>query len=153
MKFSTEMVEEIAGYIREGNSHEDAAALAGIDQNTFYVWRRKHSEFAEAMKKAELECKRRNIAVIQAAAAGSKKHKREPIWTAAAWLLERKYHAEYAQRTKGEISGPGGGPIPTVALTVPELRPDLMKRLASMVIPEANGNGGSNGHTVAGAGV
>ena len=96
MKYSPEIIKEICRYIENGNSHKDAAALAGICEDTFYEWRNK-SEFAESLKKAELKCKMRNILLIQKAA--------QDTWTAAAWFLERRYFDEYGRKQKLEHSG------------------------------------------------
>ena len=40
-----------------------------------------------------------------------------------------------------EHTGQGGGPIITKELNLPNLTPDVLKKLAIIAIPEANGNG------------
>lgn len=92
MKYSKARITEICQYIEQGSNYEDAAALAGIGESTFYDWKKEKPEFVEALKKAELKCKQRNIQVIQKA---GKKN-----WTAAAWWLERKYPEQFAVRQK-----------------------------------------------------
>lgn len=139
MKYSRQIVEEIAKLVEEGNFKKDAAALAGISEDTFYSWMKK-PEFAERLKRAMLKAKRRMIMVIQRAALGDPNKKVPGIWTAAAWYLERVHHDEFGQRMKSEQSGPGGGPIITKQMNVPELPPEMMRKLASMSIPETNGN-------------
>ena len=91
MKYSKETTAEICQYIEAGNSNKDAAALVGITETTFYEWVKK-PEFSKSIKKAELRCKARNIAIIQKAASTT--------WQAAAWWLERKYANEYARIEK-----------------------------------------------------
>ena len=103
MKYSDEIVKEICKYIRAGNSHIDAAGLVDIDESTFYRWREKRASFASALKKAELECKARNIAIIQNAA--------QTTWQAAAWHLERKYSNEFALKQINELVGKDGQPL------------------------------------------
>ena len=108
MKYSQEITEEICKYLRAGNSQKDSAILSGITEETFYDWQRPesdqyHPEFSESLKKAELECKARNIALIQKAA--------EKSWQAAAWSLERKYNNEYALKQINELYGKDGEPI------------------------------------------
>lgn len=97
MKYSEEITQEICKYLRAGNSQHDSALLSGIAESTFYEWL-KEPEFSEGIKKAEYECKARNIAIIQKAA--------EKSWQAAAWYLERKYNAEFALKQINEIGGP-----------------------------------------------
>lgn len=103
MKYSNEITLEICKYLRAGNTQHDSAVLAGISEDTFYEWRKNKTEFSEAIKKAEKECKARNIAIIQRAA--------EKTWQAAAWWLERRYSSEYALKSINELTGKDGGPI------------------------------------------
>src|SRR2546421_10078481 len=106
MKYSPEIVEEICKAVREGSSQKDAAILAGIAEATFYEWKNTKPEFAKPLEKAELECKNRNIKIIQKAAITT--------WQAAAWLLERRYFSEYALKQQFEHSGKNGEAFPFV---------------------------------------
>jgi len=99
MKYSKEITEEICKYLRAGNSQKDSAVLAGIGESTYYEWM-DNPEFAEPIKKAEQECKSRNIAIIQKAA--------EKSWQAGAWWLERKYNSEFALKQINELTGKDG---------------------------------------------
>ena len=101
-KYSTEMTQEICKYLRAGNSQKDSAILAGISEDTFYTWMKK-AEFSEPIKKAEQECKARNIAFVQKAA--------EKTWQAAAWYLERRYHDEFALKSVMEHQGNNDKPL------------------------------------------
>lgn len=101
-KYNPDIVDEICKYLRAGNSQKDSALLAGISEDTFYEWMKK-SEFSEPIKKAEKECKARNIAIIQKAA--------EKSWQAAAWYLERKFKDEFSLRN--ELTGKDGKDLPT----------------------------------------
>jgi hypothetical protein len=79
---------------------------------------RRFLEFVEATEKAEGDMAQNALACIVRAA-------REPRhWTAAAWLLERRYPAEYGRRT--ELVGPGGGPLQVDATAAAE---ELLERL------------------------
>ena len=98
-KYNSEITDEICRYLRAGNSQKDSATLADISEETFYQWMKK-PEFAEPIKKAEQECKARNIAIIQRAA--------EKTWQAAAWYLERRYNSEFALKQLNEITGKDG---------------------------------------------
>ena len=85
MKYRQELVTEICGYISGGSTNEDACALAGISEQTFYRWINEKSDFSELVKKALLAFKQTHVAAI----AGSKH------WQARAWLLERKFPNEF----------------------------------------------------------
>jgi hypothetical protein len=91
VKYSPEIIKEICKYVEQGSFHEDAALLAGIAESTFYEWKKK-GEFSEALKKAELKCKQRNIQHIQKAA--------KTTWQAAAWWLERKHQEQFGLKQK-----------------------------------------------------
>src|SRR3990167_4887970 len=125
VKYSKEIVDELCKYVRAGNTHLDSAILSGISEETFYKWKREktkdgspnpdyHIQFSEALKKAEQECKARNIAIIQRAA--------DKSWQAAAWYLERRYHDQYALKTVMEHSS------------------DPEKPLTIKIVSEMNGN-------------
>ena len=102
MKYTPQTIDGICRYLRVGNSQRDSALLGGIAESTFYEWM-KEAEFSECIKKAELECKARNIAIIQKAA--------ETTWQAGAWWLERKYSSEFALKQINEWQGKNGEPI------------------------------------------
>lgn len=103
MKYGKAIIDEIEKSLRMGMTQEDAATLAGISEETFYQWKKKKPEFSEAIKKALLICKQRNVGIIQKAAIST--------WQAAAWYLERRFPLEFALRQRHEVSGPNGGPI------------------------------------------
>lgn len=104
-KYSPELTQEICKWLRAGNNQKDSALLAGITEKSFYQWMQEKpaSEFSEPIKKAEQECKARNIAIILKAA--------EKSWQAAAWYLERRYHDEFALKTVQEHIGKDGQEI------------------------------------------
>lgn len=103
MKYSDELTVEICKYLQAGNNIEDSCALANISKETYYTWKKTHSDFSDAIKKAELRCKARNIAIIQKAA--------EESWQASAWWLERKYKDEFALKNITEHQGASGQPL------------------------------------------
>ncbi len=102
MKYSKEIVEKIAGYIRLGMRNEDAARIAGVAEATFYEWKKSKAEFSEALKGAEDQGEASNLAIIHKA--------KTKQWTAAAWLLERRHPEKYSVR-RIELSGPNGKPL------------------------------------------
>ncbi len=74
--------------IADGLTQRDAAALAGISEDTFSLWKNDNSDFSEQIRKKEIEHKRKLIQIIEKASLRS--------WQAAAWRLERKYKEEFS---------------------------------------------------------
>lgn len=153
-KLNEEMIEVITRHVRLGLPKKDAAVLAGIDRRTYHEYdlrghealdagrvKDRHALLVLALEKAEADFKMSATALI-VQAANQPQH-----WTAAAWLLERRYPAEYGRRT--EITGADGGPIEVRTTSVEELvtqvrllRPEPPDPLA---LPSGT-NGHSNGY-------
>lgn len=102
MKYSQEKTQEICKRLSVGLNREDAATLSDISKETFYQWLKK-PDFSDAIKKAELKCKERNVTIIQKAGITT--------WQAAAWWLERKHHNEFALKNIMAHEGKDGEPI------------------------------------------
>ena len=84
-----------------GLTNADICRALGICEQTFYRWLREDDtklkrSLSEGIKKAEAEYKETLLQSIMATATREK----NPQWTAAAWLLERKYPDEFAQTTR-----------------------------------------------------
>lgn len=97
MKYKPQVVDDICKYLRGGNNRQDSAVLAGISKDTFYEWVNNKPDFADAIEKAEAECKARCIAIVQKAALTT--------WQAASWYLERRYQDEFAIKYRLEHGG------------------------------------------------
>ena len=97
MKYSQEKLASFCDRLRHGSSRIDACILEDIAEWTFYTWMKKDPAFAGAVKKSEGEFKNSLVVIIEKAAVNT--------WQAAAWLLERKYHDEYSQHVKSDVSG------------------------------------------------
>lgn len=98
--------------LKKGGANDvDIMAAIGITKSTFYEWLNNpktdlQRDFSEGLKKAEADYKNALLASIKSAG--------EKDWKAHAWLLERKYPAEYArvdrvqaevkQETKAEVA-------------------------------------------------
>jgi len=80
-----------------------AALAGGINYDTLNEWRKKYSDFSDAIKKAEGECVVMRLARINKAG-------QEGTWQADAWTLERRYPQDYG-RTVHEVQGKDGAPI------------------------------------------
>jgi len=102
MKYVETRVKQICAAVEDGLTYQDAAALAGINRHTLTAWRKTYPEFADALERAESEFVRHHISNITAAAD-------KGTWQASAWLLERKFPAEFALRAElrlGKDEGP-----------------------------------------------
>lgn len=116
-KLTQEMVEQAIRLKADGLSNGDIICALGIHESTFYRWvgepkNRLQRELSEGLKKEEAEFKHTLLMTIRAAALA-----RNQYWTAAAWLLERKYPDEYgkADRRRDEDEG---GDAPRIVLGV-----------------------------------
>ena len=100
-KLTYKMVEQAVEMKSHGLSNVDICAGLGITESTFYRWLRENDTklkraLKQGLKNAEAEYKETLLQSIMATATREK----NPQWTAAAWLLERKYPDEYAQTTR-----------------------------------------------------
>ena len=116
-KLTQEMVEQAIRLKADGLSNSDIIPALGIHPSTFYRWigeprNRLQRELSDGLKKKEAEFKRTLLTTIRGAALA-----RNQYWTAAAWLLERKYPDEYgkADRRRDEDEG---GDAPRIVLGV-----------------------------------
>lgn len=103
-KLTYDLIQRAAALRGDGLSNADICAALGIAESTFYRWMSEpkgklQREFSEELKKAESAYKRTLLTTIRSAALAKNQY-----WTAAAWLLERKYPGEFAQapRTREE---------------------------------------------------
>lgn len=107
-KLTKEMVEQAIRLKADGLSNGDIICALGVHESTFYRWigepkNKLQRELCEGLKKEETEFKHTLLTTIRSAALA-----RNQYWTAAAWLLERKFPDEYGkaerQRDNGEDS-------------------------------------------------
>jgi hypothetical protein len=121
---TSEIRASILRSLRVGASLEDSALSAGISVRTLSRWKRRLAKattgewgtFRDEAAKAAAECKIRNLGIIAAASRGPTENenpakKYRGTWTAAAWILERRYPAEYALHQRHELIGKDGGPM------------------------------------------
>jgi transposase len=90
-KYTPETVKKIVDAIRVGATFRLACDYAGITEETFSQWRKKYSEFSDAIKEAEGAGAVGWLAKIEKAA-------NDGSWQAAAWKLERRYPKEYGRQ-------------------------------------------------------
>ncbi len=96
-KITPELIGDICKLKGEGLSNKDICMAVGIHEATLYRWLNKpsnklHRSLCEEFKKAEAAYKEELLNTVRDAALS--KHQ---YWTAAAWLLERKYPEEYGR--------------------------------------------------------
>ncbi len=99
-KCTLELIDEAARLKSEGMMDKDICAVLGIHPSSFYRWlntpkTRLERELGDALKKADAHYKQALTGLIKQAAV-----ERSSNWTAAAWLLERKFPDEYARRER-----------------------------------------------------
>ncbi|MBP3883980.1 MAG: helix-turn-helix domain-containing protein [Olsenella sp.] len=100
LKLTHKLVGEIVELKRDGLCDADIIAAIGVHPSTFYRWLKEGEDartgvkraLYEELKKAEAQYKRGLLTTIKDAAMS-----RAQYWTAAAWLLERKYPMEYGK--------------------------------------------------------
>lgn len=99
-KLTEEMIERMVALKSDGLSNKDICRAVGIHEATFYRWLNKpsnklHRALNEELKKAESSYKQTLLNSIRDAALA-----KNSFWTAAAWLLERKYPEEYGRQDR-----------------------------------------------------
>lgn len=125
-KLTQELVDQAIALKADGLSNGDIICALGIHESTFYRWigdpkNRLQRELSEGLKKEEAAFKRTLLTTIRAAALA-----RNQYWTAAAWLLERKYPDEYgkADRRRDE-EGAEAAPKIVLGVTVQPVQEQL----------------------------
>lgn len=120
--------------LRAGNTRQAAAAFAEISRMTFYRWLESDATFRDSVEKAEADAEVRFASHVARAATNG-------TWQAAAWWLERRRPADFALRSRVEMTGKDGGPIESVNITdglSPEEKRRLRDRLARSVRGESD---------------
>ena len=96
-KLTYQMVDQAVALKRDGLCDADIIDALGVHPSTFYRWLQSPDTkvkraLRDGLKKAESEYKRQLLLTIRSAALSRSQH-----WTAAAWLLERKYPDQYGR--------------------------------------------------------
>ena len=117
----------ILDVVREGNSYENAARVAGLSASTLHDWRARgkrgedrYSEFLVRLEKARGEAEAASVAIVRTAATGG-------TWQAAAWWLERREPARWAKRDGGDQSASSERPMSE------QPTEEVRERLATMI--------------------
>lgn len=125
-KLTQELVDKAIALKADGLSNGDIICALGIHESTFYRWigdpkNKLQRELSEGLKKEEAAFKQTLLTTIRSAALA-----RNQYWTAAAWLLERKYPDEYgkADRRRDE-EGAESAPKIVLGVTVQPVQEQL----------------------------
>ena len=103
-KFTPEVLSTLLNAIADGCGVYDACYIAGVSNTTYNRWMKEEPEFVQAIKVAEAEYKRTKLKLISEA--GEQKN----MWSANAWLLERKWPEQYGKRDAVDVTS-GGQPL------------------------------------------
>lgn len=125
-KLTQELVDRAIALKRDGLSNGDIICALGIHESTFYRWigdpkNKLQRELSEGLKKEEAAFKQTLLTTIRSAALA-----RNQYWTAAAWLLERKYPDEYGKADRRrEDEGAEAAPKIVLGVTVQPVQEQL----------------------------
>jgi hypothetical protein len=109
-KLDSKLQKQFCNLVREGLSFETVCALCRVGRATFYQWMQRgraepgtrYADFMAAVERDEADAVRR----LHARVAASNPQ----------WILERRHPTLYGPpklKTATELTGPGGGPLPT----------------------------------------
>lgn len=90
--------EEILSNLKEGMTIEAAALLAGVTRGTYYNYREKDEEFAEAADQAARFAEAVFLQRIKQSALDRQD------WRAWAWLLEKRFPQDYGKRQELQVN-------------------------------------------------
>lgn len=87
--------EAVLRNVRFGLHPDRAAQAAGISASTMRAHKRRHPEFATALKEAAAQAEQHFLSRIL-------RHS-ESQWTAAAWMLERRFPERWRKREQADV--------------------------------------------------
>jgi hypothetical protein len=117
-KLNPETLDRLVEAVQLGATWEMAAAAAGVDVSTVHRWRADEGncELRDRLKAAEAVGALTALRSIRDAAAGG-------TWQAAAWLLERRYPADYGRRSESRVEVSTPSPDSAVGALLAKLGP------------------------------
>lgn len=78
--------------LQSGEGRMNACKIAGIEHTTLLRWEEKDADFADQVKKAEIQGNTKIKDIVK------RRIIEDKSWQSAAWWLERNYPDEFAQR-------------------------------------------------------
>lgn len=137
----------LQGWARDGLTDEQIATNMGITDSTFYEWKKKYSEFSEALKEGKEVVDRQVENALLKSALGymydevteerrddelvvtKVVHKEvQPNTTAQIFWLKNRKRAEWRDRVENAITGADGGAVKVETLT----ESDVDKRIKEL---------------------
>ena len=136
-KLTEELTNTICENIELGLSYNLTCQAAGITFETFNDWMKKgasgdkkFTEFYERVQASEAECARQCLERIRDAAESG-------TWAADAWLLERRYHADYGKKDSVNMRAKTESVNYNVELQEADtIRSEILRRLSFEADPE-----------------
>jgi transposase-like protein len=118
-------IEAFLNYLRLGHYINQACAMVGLAESTFYYWRKEAEEIEEAVDKGEvyeedLSDSESNlleflVSVKKARASAEAHHlakvREDPSWQSSAWWLERSFPDRWGRKDRVEVTGKDEGPL------------------------------------------
>lgn len=136
-KLTEELIDRMVSLKGDGLSNHDICCAVGIHEATLYRWignprNKLQRALCERLKKAESDYKLALLGTIRSAAMA-----RHQYWTAAAWLLERKYPDEYGKAERQRDDGR--------AAAAPQIVLGVVARPVQEALPGLGGEGRADG--------
>lgn len=102
--------DEFYAALLDGSSREDAAVLSGLPLRLLEEWHRLGEQgeepfitFLENCRRCEAQYKRRLGRTVRRVAEGSEDEEAKPNWSAAAFLLERRFAPEFGRVNEDKV--------------------------------------------------
>lgn len=146
-KLTPAIANEILKAVRAGAYIETAAAHAGIDKTTLYLWLKngardesgtsEQAKFSNALKKALADAELSDLAIIGRAAM-------KGAWQASAWRLERKFPDRYGltRKVNLEVRREVDRELDTIMARLEERLPrDVFKLVCEALAADVEGAG------------
>jgi len=137
-KYTPEVVKDITDALKIGATRTDAALLGGISKDTFYEWMGTHPDFSDAIARAEAEAKEQRLKRIMAAGIRTivdpntgKLKDVKGDWKADAWVLERRFPADFGNKVVLEIKPEHADLLKKLGLAASDLWLQMMQELAN----------------------
>jgi hypothetical protein len=124
-KYTPETVKAITDAISLGLSIKDACLRADVSVQTYARWSAQYVDFVDAIQKAESTCKLRKLARIEQAG-------QKGTWQADAWVLERKFPEEFAQRMTIRVTAEQAALLKQLGTTASEMFDAMLQEAAKV---------------------
>lgn len=125
MKLTEEVLDQFVTALRGSMYLETAAAYIGVSKQSVYDWLRRGARARAMIKRCPgyklnpkerlcvkfLDAVKKTMALVEMGALAHIQMAASEQWTAAAWMLERRFPGRWSRRERVEHTGRDGGPI------------------------------------------